>query len=131
MSMDDARMTREEAIKFLEETSIGAIMFDDKNMVAVCDLAISALREQEKRRWIPVAERLPEEDGSYLVTTNYFGKRKVINICGFAKDGETVDEYDLTGKKYVWYFYDNEYGFFSTDSVTHWMPLPKPPKEDV
>lgn len=79
-------------------------------------------------KWIPVSERLPQEDGSYLVTTNYFGKHQGINIRCFAKDGETVNEYDLAGQKYVWYFYDNEYGYVSTDSVTHWMPLPQPPK---
>ena len=60
-------MKREEAIKILEETSIVAIMFGDKNMVAVCDFAISALREQEERRWIPVNDRLPKEDGFYRV----------------------------------------------------------------
>lgn len=37
-------MTREEAIKFLEETSFGGKMLGDKNLVAVCDLAISAIR---------------------------------------------------------------------------------------
>ena len=82
----------------------------------------------ERVEWIPVTERLPQEDGSYLVTTNYFGKHQGINIRCFAKDGETVDEYDLAGQKYVWYFYDSEYGCVSTDSVTHWMPLPEAPK---
>ena len=78
--------------------------------------------------WVPVTERLPEEDKDYLVITNDFGKYSGINICSFAKDGETIDEYDLAGKKYVWYFWDNEYGYVSTNSVTHWMPLPLPPK---
>ena len=88
-------------------------------------MAISAL---EKTKWISVEDRLPEEDGSYLVTTNRFGNRQGINICCFAKDGETVDEYDLAGQKYVWCLYDSEYGYVSTDSVTHWMPIPQPPK---
>ena len=80
------------------------------------------------QEWIPVTERLPLEDGRYLVTINYFGDRQRINIRCFAKDGEAVDEYDLAGQKYVWYFYDSEYGYVSTDSVTNWMPLPQPPK---
>ena len=88
-------------------------------------MAISAL---EKIKWISVKDRLPQEDGSYLVTTNCFGNRQGINIRCFAKDGETVDEYDLAGQKYVWYFYDSEYGYVPTDSVTHWMQLPQPPK---
>ena len=88
-------------------------------------MAISAL---EKTKWISVKDRLPQEDGSYLVTTNCFGNRQGINIRCFAKDGETVNKYDLAGQKYVWYFYDSEYGYVSTDSVTHWMQLPQPPK---
>ena len=88
-------------------------------------MAISAL---EKTKWISVKDRLPEEDGPYLVTTNYFSKRHTINIRYYAKDGETVHKYDLAGQKYVWYFYDSEYGYVPTDSVTHWMPLPEPPK---
>ena len=80
------------------------------------------------QEWISVKDRLPQVDGSYLVTTNCFGNRQGINIRCFAKDGETVDEYDLAGQKYVWYFYDSEYGYVSTDSVTHWMPLPHPLK---
>ena len=79
-------------------------------------------------QWISVTERLPEEDGSYLVTTNDFGNRQGVNIRWFAKDGETVDEYELAGQKCVWYFYDSEYGYVSTNSVTHWMPLPELPK---
>ena len=79
-------------------------------------------------QWIPVTERLPEEDGAYLVTTNCFGKHQVIDVRSFAKDGETVNKYDLAGEKYVWYFYDSEYGYVSTNCVTHWMQLPDPPK---
>lgn len=78
--------------------------------------------------WISVNDRLPQEDGAYLVTTNDFGNRQGVKIRWFAKDGETVDKYDLSGQKYVWYFYDSECGYASTKSVTHWMPIPVPPK---
>ena len=81
------------------------------------------------QEWISVKDGLPEEDKAYLVTTNDFGNRQGVNIRWFAKDGETVDEYELAGQKCVWYFYDSEYGYVSTNSVTHWMPLPpQPPK---
>ena len=79
-------------------------------------------------QWISVNDRLPEEDKDYLVITNDFGKYSSVKIRSFAKDGETIDEYDLAGKKYVWYFWSNEYGYVSTNSVTHWMPLPELPK---
>ena len=80
------------------------------------------------QEWISVKDRLPEKDGSYLVVSNYFGNHQSINVRSFAKAGETVSEYDIAGKKNVWYRYDSEYGYVSTDSVTHWMPLPQPPK---
>lgn len=80
------------------------------------------------QEWISVKDRLPEKDGSYLVVSNYFGNHQSINVRSFAKAGETVSEYDLAGEKNVWYRYDSEYGYVSTDYVTHWMPIPQPPK---
>lgn len=97
-------------------------------------LAIEALEKEKEsgvtvQEWISVYDRLPQEDGAYLVTANDFGNSQRVKIRWFAKDGETVDKYDLAGQKYVWYFYDSECGYASTKSVTHWMPLPEPPKE--
>ena len=80
------------------------------------------------QEWISVKDRLPEKDGAYLTVINCFGYHSTINIHSFAKDGETVNKYDLAGEKYVWYFYDSEYGYVSTNCVTHWMQLPDPPK---
>lgn len=42
-------MTREEAIKWLEETKFGGQMLHDNTVIRVCDMAISALREQEEQ----------------------------------------------------------------------------------
>lgn len=81
-----------------------------------------------ENKWISVEERLPEEDGRFLCAVKVIGRDH--RILSFAKDGEKVDYYDLTGKKNVWYAYDREWGFVSTRSVTHWMPLPEPPKEN-
>ena len=80
------------------------------------------------QEWISVEDRLPENDGSYLVTINSFGGRKYIDVRWFAKDGEAVDEYELAGQENVWYYYDSEWGYISVDSITNWMPLPQPPK---
>lgn len=79
-------------------------------------------------KWISVNDRLPQEDGSYLVTINSFNGCKYIDVRWFAKDGEIVDKYELAGQENVWYYYDSEWGYISIDSVTHWMPLPQPPK---
>ena len=80
------------------------------------------------QEWISVDDRLPEEDGAYLVATNSFGDRQSVKFRWFAKDGETVDAHDLAGQKDVWYLYDSECGYVSIKTVTHWMPLPILPK---
>lgn len=89
------------------------------------------IKEMEKQMptWVPVTERLPYADGKYLVHKDLFGT-SYITAIRFAKDGEKVCKYDLAKKKNVWYDYDSETGYFSFDTVTHWMPLPEPPKGD-
>lgn len=63
--------------------------------------------EVQQRRWIPVEERLPEE------------KQRVIVRC------------ERVGTSVGWILWGN----WMTDigpgagKVTHWMPLPQPPKE--
>ena len=80
------------------------------------------------QEWISVEDRLPENNGPYLVTINSFGGRKYIDVRWFAKDGEAVDEYELAGQENVWYYYYSEWGCISVDSITNWMPLPQLPK---
>lgn len=80
------------------------------------------------QEWVSVNDRLPQKDGAYLVTTNSFGDRQRVKLRWFAKDGENVDAHDLAGQKDVWYLYDIECGYVSIKTVTHWMPLPEPPK---
>ena len=81
------------------------------------------------QKWIPVTERLPEEDGDYLVAKKIFNNTIRQEVLSFAKDGRKVDKYDFhRGWKNVWYRYDSEWGHLTIDDVTHWMPLPEPPK---
>lgn len=65
--------------------------------------AESAIREQEERRWIPVTERLPDIGKDVLIYSK--------------EDGVDVD-----------YYGGDMFGYWN---VTHWMPLPEPPKEGV
>ena len=80
------------------------------------------------QEWIPVTERLPEEDGDYLVFKRFAGNAWS-DVVSFAKDGRKVGECAF-GEKWqnVWYYYDSEWGYIRTDAVTNWMPLPQPPK---
>ena len=60
------------------------------------------------QEWIPVTERLPEKSGEYLIT-----------YCG-DYDGVCVLYYEVLKTKGKWRTRWKE--------VTHWMPLPTPPK---
>jgi hypothetical protein len=59
--------------------------------------------------WISVKDRMPEKNGDYLAYT---------------RDG-IVWPYYFTAISGVW---EDALGY-STDTVTHWMSLPEPPKE--
>ena len=80
-------------------------------------------------RWIPVSERLPEEDGEYLL----FGK--------IDEDEENylfIGEYDSCGEQFgIWQEqYDRSTlgclgsEFFEYARVIAWMPLPEPYKAE-
>ena len=78
--------------------------------------------------WISVKDRLPEEDGKYLVFEQSSGRTNT-SILWFAKDARKVDRYDFKGRwKNAWYEYDSEWGHYTVNSVTHWQYLPQPPK---
>ena len=65
-------------------------------------------------KWIPVSERLPEADKNVLVCTIH-GSFKVAR-CNFYKNGTEVS----------WATNDG----LGERAITHWMPLPEPPKEE-
>ena len=75
----------------------------------------AAIREQEQRRWIPVTER-PKARGYYLVTVKHW-----LNGNPVTREAFWNDEDWLSCEKYR----------EITPRVTHWMPLPEPPKEDA
>lgn len=84
------------------------------------------------QRWIPVEERLPEEDGDYLVCKAYkdfYGKTCYIRmVCSYSTCLENVDVYDFEGvHRPGWFNYDSEVGYYECPDVSHWVPLP--PKE--
>lgn len=68
---------------------------------------------QERRRWIPVTERLPECCERVLAT-----------------DGGFVGEFYIN-KRGQWQRYNvNHYSLLMALDILWWMPLPEPPKED-
>lgn len=77
---------------------------------------------EPSRRWIPVTERLPENNGRYLVIHPLHNRMPWITVMYFG----VPDGYD---KGICFYIADDEWGDIPCDCVTHWMPLPEPPKE--
>ena len=75
-------------------------------------------KEQEKHRWIPVTERLPDpnDDGDYVI------------VCATEKN-DRIDYQNAVIMAFVCDegFVDTEMDFVLT-GVTHWMPLPEPPE---
>lgn len=105
-------MTREEAIKFASHAQSLTDLPEVKEFYA---LAESALREQEERRWIPATERLPRNYTPVLACIPSLAqtKQQTVHECHIGADGEW---HSATAPAY-------------REAVTHWMPLPKPPKE--
>ena len=64
-------------------------------------------------KWIPVTERLPEHFGQFSVTVTELDGRRYADFANF-------DPYTRQWKTSLF----RGYG----DKVTHWMPLPEPPK---
>ncbi len=76
-------------------------------VIEACRMGMKAL---EQTRWIPCSERLPD-DGEFVLTY---------------KNGQfEVQEYEKRRNGWIggggW--------FWSLAMVSHWMPLPEPPKE--
>lgn len=82
--------------------------------------AADALMVASKPRWIPVSEWLPEKAGHYIV----FVELK----C----DGQKISAWTQVTwfcGEFILECPEDEESFVAT--VTHWMPLPEPPKEET
>lgn len=79
-----------------------------------CERILNELPSAERRgRWIPVTERLPEEEGKCLVCCN--GKYHPIEVARFYIDED--------GERYFCCDWNDP------EDIVAWMPLPEPYKE--
>ena len=81
------------------------------------DLIIQDLRRENAElrarvpKWISVDDRLPEDDS---------------DVLAYSSIGEESRIYPACYSNGVWF--DCVFNAPATDTTTHWMPLPKPPK---
>ena len=81
-----------------------------QNCIVKLQEQIAELRSAQE--WVTVKDRLPEESGVYIVTAND-GHAQRVSFVQWQKKNRM---WNLTGARSYW-------------RVTHWMLLPKPPKE--
>ena len=84
-------------------------------------------------QWTSVKDRLPETNGKYLCAEySKTFKKQYLNVSRFARDLYKVDKHDFCDEKGKsgFYGYSSEWGYFKESDITHWMPLPEPPKAE-
>ena len=108
-------MQNEELIKALKEDAEWAHANEWETPITLgdhLDAAAAALEAADKaQRWIPVNERLPEhEREAVLAYQRDFNEAHIAWISGG--------------------YWEDTSGTFAPGKITHWMPLPEPPRKD-
>ena len=114
------------------EASFAYLGSDEERLAKMMREAADAIEELSKPRWIPVTERLPETSGVYLAWMKWDLTDPYDNPSAYPI------EYDAEEDAFGWWrpYFDPETlglakkDFIRYEGVTHWMPLPKPPKEE-
>lgn len=102
--------------KLIKSLRVEPFEVESVGLAKTMNKAADAIEELSKPRWIPVTERLPENLTSVIV------HRKDGGIFMWEYfDTSSTDECWIDDSMNVYSFYD----------VTHWMPLPEPPKEET
>ena len=99
---------RSEAVYLPKKFSKNAELLD------VLMKAADAIEELSKPKWIPVTERLPKEGEFVLAYGDLYPNKH---------DGGVI----AVSKRMDWNYWQ---GFGRERNITHWMPLPQPPKEE-
>lgn len=116
---------KEKLVDLLFEIPMFPASMDYNRMVETIVLAAEWLADKgvtfatdknDSSKWIPVSERLPDIDGKYLVARRECG-RYSISVRKFRK------EVPCWHKGYCGHWERR------TNGITHWLPLPEPPKE--
>lgn len=95
-------------IKKYIEAAINEHVYEGKSITEWTAIGMKA------PRWISVKDRLPETDGEYIVYITSDDGEKCVTCDHWVKSSHER-----------WFLFDD-----AGAVVTHWMPLPEPPKEE-
>lgn len=116
-SIKDSWQTEEENLMLEAADAIEELIRE------VADEHNARLDAEERQRWIPVTERLPEIGEIVLAYVD--------DLCLIIR-AKIVDAKDYHGERRIdWARVDPDPFFLSCYTITHWMPLPEPPKEET
>lgn len=116
------------------EIERGAALYDDRQL---CHAAADMLEQDAKTGWISVKDKLPDEEEEVLLLVReveHYGRHAKKGTCivgvftGWRADDEWATTY-CNGYKRIQE--ENEKSTYCEHTVTHWMPLPEPPKEAI
>ena len=119
-------MTNAEAIKLIKaERRLLQSEGDPKEFPSALELAEAldkVIKALEEQRWIPVSERLPEDEYVLIskTPTKISGSKWSVAIA--------IRTADPRSRKIQWR--DSGFGVIQDDKVLAWMPLPEPYRED-
>lgn len=111
--------------KYADEIGTDAGLDDDWHYMGLrraVEIIKAAEKPEQKRRWIPAIERLPKEDGTYLVT---FSDGTILTV-GYGTCQRTVLGHPIG---HGWYNLYAE-SYYADGCVIAWMPLPECYKEE-
>ena len=96
----------------------------DEQVQRIADhLIMNGVTVQE---WIPVTERLPERDKEVLLIVHGWEDRLYYTGCLHRQEAERSWLTGIESKASDWKIWG--FSYLREPIVTHWMPLPNPPK---
>jgi len=123
--------------KYLKTNNFAGVLFVDDCVGVIDKMPEISNKSQE---WISVKDRLPMPETNVLIMQHFAETAPYVNVT----IGHLHQDSDLRRKPY-WYwisygadmvhpkiesFHRAEFICPGNEYVTHWMPLPEPPKED-
>ena len=102
-----------------------AEFIDDRDVFDIMESIESLPSADRPTGWIPVSERLPDDDGRYLVTYPLL-RRDDLWVATAWYGTPPMPNRPVKGK--CFFVSDDEWGDVPYDDVVAWMPLPEPYK---